>query len=349
MKVGISGKRHPPVGIIFDELVGAGSQGIPIRRDVEGLEPGLREKGVGLPGAWGKKGHGEPELELGIFSVNMDPQRGGIDDLKPLHRIAAEVEPLGAIRALIPFFLEPRPKVLETHDLFPHQFGNGGVDFRVHQPLDLIGQIFGGDLPRSHLLKIGKRMDLREGPRRECVIAKGPGRLPCKGGVRCITKIRAQPDFINALEDFCIRYAFWQAFAVGAEIEDLWIFGSRQWLQGIGPFQIGVLKGRLDHLGNHLVLVGTVGPRRIQVLGALFKGGIEGLGVTVGLGVGIVRGVTAAFKASQKGRHGKATPECVLMHFPLALHCWLPLHPRILLDKYYRHRIQKPREASGLV
>ena len=136
---------------------------------------------------------------------------------------------------------------------------------------------------------------------------------------------------------------------MGAEIEDLGIFGSRQRLKGIGTFEIGVLKGRLDDLGNHLVLVGTVGPRRIQVLGALFKGGIEGLGVTVGLGVGIVGGVTTAFKAAQKGRHGKATSERVLMHFPLALHCWLLLHPRILVDKYYRHRIQKPREASGLV
>ena len=65
-------------------------------------------------------------------------------------------------------------------------------------------------------------------------------------------------------------------------------FFRSQWNQGIGTLKVVILQGRFIYLTDKLILLGTIGLRRIKVLGALRKGGIHDVQIIFCALIGII-------------------------------------------------------------
>ena len=118
---------------------------MPVEADVFFGQPRLCVKGVDLPGHGAKEWHGQPEAELRILPMQVDPQMPFIDHFDAFQGITAQIQPTRSGGVCIQFGGKPCPQLAQADDVIRHHFGNGRMNPRMRQPLDLIGVVGGRD------------------------------------------------------------------------------------------------------------------------------------------------------------------------------------------------------------
>ncbi len=85
-------------------------------------------------------------------------------------------------------------KRLKTHDVLLHHARDWRMQPGRGEPLDLIDEIRGGQLPGADLRKVRQTIDALQVRRRECVVKKVAVGIPSKGGMRLETDPRLDAE-----------------------------------------------------------------------------------------------------------------------------------------------------------
>ena len=237
-----------------------------------------------------------------IYAANLYAVSITVHHRRAFERILVEIEKLLALALglmLVQGLLQGFLVFLHPNDVVAHQSHDGRVQLRMGQAFYLIDIVRRGQLAAAASGKIRKRIDPAQIRRAQMQIERLAFGIDGEGGMGLIADTRTNMNLIDRVGHALRRRIIRQTLPLIVEKLGAGHGGNRRGNQSIWPLQILVLQRRLINLADETIFVGSVGTRRIEMLGSGVKGGKHHIAAQFASGIGAVPWRIAASRRQQ--------------------------------------------------